>query len=218
MPVPSPARARAFVRRHTRLEPVADIPGLRLHVAADVAALMGHVAAETGDADPALPFWAFPWAGGLGLARYLLEHPDEVTGRRVLDLAAGSGLVGLVAARLGATVTAVDTDPFAEAAARLNALANDLRLAIRREDLLDGRPPAVDVILAGDVCYEETMAGRAIVWLRQAASAGTRVLLGDPGRTYLPADLERLAVIEVGTSRELERAERTPVAVYAVRR
>ena len=215
MPTQSPANLRAFVRRHTRLTPVPGLPGLRLQLADDVMVVMQLAGAELGQRDPALPFWAFAWAGGLAVSQYLVDHPEEVAGRRVLDVGSGSGLCAVVAMRLGAaSVHAVDIDPFSQAAVALNARANGVRVGFSRQDLLGGPPPPCDVILAGDVCYEETMAGRMLEWLRLAARSGTRVLLGDPGRTYLPAGLERLASYRVRTSRELEDAETKESAVF----
>lgn len=215
MPTQSPANLRAFVRRNTRLTPVPGLPGVRLQLADDVMAVMRLAGAELGQADPALPFWAFAWAGGLAVSRYLVDHPEEVAGRRVLDVASGSGLCAVVAMRLGAaSVHAIDIDPFSQAAVALNARANGVRVGFSRQDLLDTPPPPCDVILAGDVCYEETMASRMLEWLRLATRGGTRVLLGDPGRTYLPAGLERLASYRVQTSLELEDAETKNSAVF----
>jgi predicted nicotinamide N-methyase len=212
---PSPARLRAFVRGHTRLLPLPDVPGVRLHVADDVMTVCRLAGSELGLSDPPLPFWAFPWAGGLAVARFLVDHPEEVAGKRVLDMASGSGLCAIVAMRLGAaSAEAVDVDPFSEAAVALNARANGVRVGFTSRDLLDDRPPECDVILAGDVSYEETMASRMLAWLRLAADGGTRVLIGDPGRKYLPRDLERVAAYRVRTSRELENAEVKESAVY----
>jgi predicted nicotinamide N-methyase len=216
---PSPARLRAFVRRHTRLMPVPDVPGVRLHAADDVMTVCRLAGTELGLSDPPLPFWAFAWAGGLAISRYLVDHPEEVAGRRVLDVASGSGLCAIVALRCGAaSAEAVDIDPFSEAAVALNARANGVRIGFRRGDLLGGPAPAVDVILAGDVCYEETMAARMLAWLRLAAAGGTRVLIGDPGRKYLPRDLERVTAYRVRTSRELENAEIKESAVFTFAR
>lgn len=214
---PSPANLRAFVRRATELQPVPDLPDIRLQTAADVTVVWHLAAAELGQPDPPLPFWAFAWAGGLAVSRYLVEHPEEVAGRRVVDLATGSGLCAIVAARLGAaSVHAYDIDPLAEAAMHLNARANRVHVAFSLTDLLDEPAPNCDVILAGDVCYEETMASRMIDWLREAAGAGTRILLGDPGRNYLPAGLERLASYSIHTTRELEEAEVKESGVYTM--
>jgi predicted nicotinamide N-methyase len=194
---------------------VPGLPGLRLQLADDVMVVMQLAGGELGQSDPALPFWAFAWAGGLAVSQYLVDHPEEVAGRRVLDVASGSGLCAVVAMRLGAaSVHAIDIDPFSQAAVALNARANGVRVGFSRQDLLGAPPPPCDVILAGDVCYEETMAGRMLEWLRLAARGGTRVLLGDPGRTYLPAGLERLASYRVQTSLELEDAETKDSAVF----
>ena len=163
MPTPSPATLRAFVRRQTRLEPVPDVPGVRLHTADDVMGVMAQAGEVLGQADPPLPFWAFPWAGGLAVARYVQDHPDEVASRHVVDVASGSGLCAIVAVRMGAaSAQAVDIDPLAEAAVALNARANGVRIGFSRRDILGDDPPVCDVILAGDVCYEEIMAERMI--------------------------------------------------------
>ena len=214
---PTPAQLRSFVRRHTRLQALTDVPGVRLHLADDVNTVWRRSGELFDEPDPPLPFWAFAWSGGLAIARHLLAHPDEAAGRRVLDLGSGSGLCAIVAARVGAaSIQAVDVDPLAEAAVALNAAANRVRVGFSGRDPLDGEPPACDVILAGDVSYEELMADRIIAWLRAAASAGVRVLVGDPGRRYLPADLEVLATYRVRTSREIEEAESTDAVVYSI--
>jgi predicted nicotinamide N-methyase len=217
MPTPSPADLRAFVRRHTRLQTVPDVPGLRLQVADDVMRVCQLAGRELEQPDPALPFWAFPWAGGLGLARYLVDHPHEVAGRRVLDVASGSGLLAIVALRLGAaSAHAVDLDPLSEAAVAVNARANGVRVGFSLEDVTARGWTGWDVVLAGDICYEAAMADRLMRWLAHAASAGARVLVGDPGRRYLPANLERLAGYRVRTSRELESADVKDATVYAL--
>jgi predicted nicotinamide N-methyase len=218
MRTPSPARLRAFVLANTRPTAVLDAPGVRLHLADDVTRVMALAGRELGQPDPPLPFWAFAWAGGLALARYLAEHPEEVAGRRVIDVATGSGLCAIVASRAGAgSVLAVDIDPLAEAAVTLNSRVNGARIGFVRRDLLGDPPPPCQVLLAGDVCYEATMSGRMLGWLREAARGGVRVLLGDPGRAYLPPDLERLATYRVHTSRELEADDVRASAVYTIR-
>jgi predicted nicotinamide N-methyase len=186
-------------------------------MADDVITVMRLAGDELGQVDPPLPFWAFPWAGGLAVARYVVDHPDEVAGRDILDLASGSGLCAIVALRAGAlSAQAVDIDPLAEAAVGLNAHANGVRIGFSRRDIFDDPPPAADVILAGDVCYEETMAERLLDWLRVAAGQGARVLIGDPGRAYLPSDVSLLATYRVTTNRELEDAEVKPSGVYTL--
>lgn len=215
MSSPSQARLRGFITRTTELRPVLDLPEIRLHTGSDVMALMALTGRELGLADPPLPFWAFPWAGGLGVARYVAEHPEAVAGRTVLDLATGSGLCGIVAARAGAAhVAAADIDPFAEAAVTLNARANGVELAFMRGDLTQGPPPDAEVILAGDVCYESAMAAAIVPWLERAAAAGSVVYLGDPGRTYLPPGLPEVGRYRVHTTRELEPTTQRDVGVY----
>jgi predicted nicotinamide N-methyase len=217
MAVRSPSELRAFVRAHTTLEPLAELPDVRLHVAADVMETCRLAGIELGQADPPLPYWAFPWAGGLAVARYLRDQPSEVAGKSVLDLATGSGLCAIVAALAGAReVEAVDIDPLSVAAAKLNARANRVAITVRRGDRLDDPPPDVEVVLAGDVCYEETMSRRMIEWLRTAAGAGARVLIGDPGRAYLPDGLRRIATYDIRTSLEIEDSDHKPAGVYTI--
>jgi predicted nicotinamide N-methyase len=197
---------RALVAHHTRLLPVPGMPGIRLHLADDVAPVWHATEAALGIGGTPIPFWAFAWAGGLALARFVQEHPDEVQGQRILDLATGSGLVAIAAVLAGASaVTAADVDPFAEAAVGLNARANGVRVAFVGRDLLDDEPPHVDVLLAADTWYEGPLAERVLPWLRAAARRGIRVLVGDPGRRYLPASgLVPLASYEVQTTTRLE--------------
>ena len=212
------ASTRAFVLHHTRLRPVPGLDGIRLQLADEVLPLWHAVQVETADPDAALPYWAFAWGGGLALARFLADQPERVAGRRVLDLASGSGLVALAALRAGAnTATAVDIDRFAVAAIGLNARANHRRIDAAVRDVLDDGPPDVDVVLAGDVCYEAAFAERAVTWLRRARAAGIDVLLGDPGRRYLPATgLTELASYEVRTTTELEDMDRKRAWVYTL--
>ncbi|MGZ8515046.1 MAG: class I SAM-dependent methyltransferase, partial [Candidatus Limnocylindrales bacterium] len=162
------ASSRGFVLRHTRLRPVKALEKIRLHLADEVLPLWRAVQVETADPDAALPYWAFAWGGGLALGRYLGEHPDAVAGRRVFDLASGSGLCAIAAMRAGAAAaTAVDIDAFAVAAIELNARANGQRIAVVRRDVLDDDPPDSDVILAGDCWYEAGLAERVLPWLRR---------------------------------------------------
>jgi predicted nicotinamide N-methyase len=195
-----------MVAHHTRLQPVAGISGIKLHLAEDAAPVWQATEAALGLAGAPIPFWAFAWAGGLALARFLQEHPDEVEGRRVLDLATGSGLVAIAAVLAGASaVTAADIDPFAEAAVGMNARANGVRIAFVGRDLLDDEPPDVDVLLVADTWYESPLAERVLPWIRASARRGTRVLVGDPGRRYLPTSgMLQLATYEVQTTTRLE--------------
>jgi predicted nicotinamide N-methyase len=174
-----------FVRAHTRLAPVPFVPELVLYQAGEPIALWERTEAGRGAQPP--PFWAFAWAGGQALGRYVLDAPELVRGRDVLDLATGSGLVAIAAARAGArSVTANDIDPLALAAASANAAANGVLLRPVEGDLLQ-TDDRYGVILAGDVCYSREMAGRVLAFLHRAAARGALVLVGDPGRAYLPA-------------------------------
>ena len=210
---------RAFVQRHTRLRKVDGLPGIRLHLA-DAVDPVWHATEETlGLDDAPIPFWAFAWAGGLALSRWLIDHPDEVAARTVLDFATGSGLVGIVAARVGATVSAVDVDPFAEAAVALNARANRVHVGYAARDLLDEPPAPVDVLLAADTWYESPLADRVLPWLRAASARGVRVLVGDPGRKYLPpatSGFAELARYPVRTTTTLEDREVVEGRVFEV--
>lgn len=212
------ASARAFVLRQTRLRAVPGLAGLRLHLADEVLPLWRAVQLETGDPEAALPYWAFAWGGGLALASYLREHPEAVAGRRVVDLASGSGLVAIAALQAGATeASGIDIDAFAAAAMALNAKANGVRLGLVRRDVLEEPPPDADIVLAGDCWYDATLAERVLPWLRRAQARGIEVLVGDPGRRYLPAgDLAELARYEVRTTTELEDLELKEGRVYAL--
>ena len=196
----------AFILANTRLQPVPHAPEISLWLADEVTPIWRLTEEELGQMGLPPPFWAFAWAGGQGLARWLLDNPAEVAGKRVLDLAAGSGLVGIAAMQAGAaSVLCADIDPFCGAAVALNAAANGVSLDFTDADLLDAPPPDVDVICAGDVFYEPPMAGRVLAWLSAAAGRGVRVLVGDPLRTYFPKQgFERLAEYAVPTTRELE--------------
>jgi predicted nicotinamide N-methyase len=208
--------ARAFVIRHTRLQPVPGLEDLRLHLADDVFALWRAVEQETGEPDPPIPYWAFAWGGGLAIASYLRDHPSTVAGKRVLDFASGSGLCAIAAAQTGAaSVTAVDIDPFAIAAIGLNSRANGQRVSTHHVDLLNEDPPDVDLILAGDCWYEEAFGTRTTAWLQRARRSGVDVLIGDPGRRYLdPEAVSELASYDVRSTTDLEDLGRTRASVY----
>ena len=213
------ASPRAFVLRQTRLRPVPGLEEIRLHLADEVLPLWHAVQVETHDPDAALPYWAFAWAGGLAIGRYLHEHPEAVAGRRIFDLASGSGLCAIASIRAGAAAaTGSDIDGFAAASIALNARANGHRVTVTFRDVLDEEPPDVDVILAGDCWYDARLAERVLPWLRRARDLGTDILVGDPGRAYLPTDdLIQLASYEVRTTTELEDLERKQGRVYALR-
>lgn len=208
----------AFVRAHTAPTAPPLLPELRLHTATAVTPLWQATEDWLERQGLGPPFWAFPWAGGQAVARHVLDDPGLVRGRRVLDFAAGSGLIGIAAALAGAaSVRAVDIDPLAEAACAANADLNGVALDIGTADIVGEDLADVDVLLVGDVCYERPMAERVTAWLRARAAAGTLVLLGDPGRAYLPSDgLGRLAVHTVPTTRELEDREERVTTVWRV--
>jgi predicted nicotinamide N-methyase len=214
-----PASRRAFILRHTRLRPVPGIEEIRLHLADEVLPLWHAVQVETGDPDAPLPFWAFAWAGGLAIARYLREHPETVAGLRVFDVGAGSGLCAIAALRAGASeATSADIDEIAIAAVQLNARANGRRIAVVRRDVLDEDPPDVDVILAGDCWYDAALAERVQLWLRRAHDQGIHVVIGDPGRRYLSTDeLVERAAYDVRTTTELEDLALKKGRVYVLR-
>lgn len=208
----------AFVAANTRLQPVPHAPEISLWLADEVTPIWRLTEEELGELGLPPPFWAFAWAGGQALARYLLDHPEEVAGKRVLDFAAGSGLVGIAAMKAGAaSVLCADIDPFCAAAVAANAQANGVALDFIAEDLLDSPPPDVDVICAGDVCYERPMTERVLAWLARAKANGARVLIGDPGRTYFSREgLTFLAEYRVPTTRELEDQEIKRASVWAL--
>lgn len=170
-----------------------------------------------GAPDAPVPYWSFPWAGGQALARYLLDHPDLVRGRRVLDVASGNGLVAIAAAKAGAAhAVANDVDPFAAAAQQLNARANNVAVDSLQADILDDdRAGEFDVVLAGDVCYERELSARLLGFLQRSAGGGAAVLLADPGRSYLPRDqLEPVTAFDVSTSLAVEGTERKQTTIW----
>jgi predicted nicotinamide N-methyase len=213
------ASPRAFVLRHTRLSPVPGLEGIRLHLADEVLTVWRAAQVETGDPEAALPYWAVAWSGGLAIGRYLREHPEGVAGRRVFDLGSGSGLCAIASMRAGAArAIGADIDAFAAAAIQLNARANGCRVGVVRRDVLDEAPPDVDIILAGDCWYEALLAARVTPWLRRAQERGIDVLVGDPGRRYLPADeLIELARYEARATTDLEDLGHRQARVYSLR-
>jgi predicted nicotinamide N-methyase len=200
----SRAAQMAFVKEHTALEPVPMVTGIRLYTATELVPLWRATESWLAKRGLAVPFWCVPWAGGQALARWILEHPGVVRGKRVIDFGTGSGLLAIASAKAGAAeIRAVDVDPLATAACELNAAANGVTIEVGCEDLVD-RDVRADVVLAGDVWYELGPSARFARWLRAVARGGTRVLTGDPGRAYVPSNTRELARYDVPTSLELE--------------
>ena len=192
------------------------MPEVKLHLAHEALPIWQKTEDELGEIGLPPPFWAFAWAGGQALSRYILDTPSVVLGKRVVEIAAGSGMVGIAAVRAGATtVLSADIDLFSIAAIEVNADLNHVALQITSDDLLALAPPDVDVILIGDLFYEKGVAGRCFAWAKQAKTKGIDVLIGDPGRSYLPKDqLIKLAEYSVPVSRDLEDAEFKRTAVW----
>jgi predicted nicotinamide N-methyase len=207
-----------FVRRNTQITHPPLVPEIALHLATAMTPIWQATEEELARGAVPPPFWAFAWAGGQALARYLLDHPETVAGREVLDIGSGSGIVAIAAAKAGASrVVAAEIDHFAAAAIILNAQLNEVTVAVDTRDLLDRGPAGWGVALAGDICYEEPMSSRAMTLLRRIAARDRLALLGDPGRAYLPrSGLVELARYEVPTTRELEDREAREGVVWQV--
>jgi predicted nicotinamide N-methyase len=205
----SPAEIRAFIRANTLPTAPPLVPEIRLHLATEITPLWQATEAMLAASQLPPPYWAFAWAGGQALARHVLDHPTLVRGRDVLDFGAGSGLLAIAAARSGArSVRAVEIDLVAAEAIALNAALNGAAVAVETGDVIGGRPAPWQVILVGDMCYERPLAERLTAWLKQLAQDGATVLLGDPGRNYLPqTGLEALARYRVPTPLDLEDRE-----------
>jgi len=206
-----------FIRSHLRVGPVAFVPEISLYQAEEPIGLWELTEGEYRSDQPP-PFWAFAWAGGQGLARYLLDHPAEVAGRAVLDLAAGSGLTAVAAMRAGARrVEAVEIEPMAGAAIGLNATANEVAVDVTVADVLDDGPGEIDIVLAGDVFYSKYMAERVLTFMRRAARTGIDVLVGDPGRAYFPSEyFTRVTSYEVPVRYELESTRVKTTTVWRI--
>lgn len=211
-----PERARTFVRTYARAVTPALCPELRLLLVDALSDLWQAGERELGEHGVEIPFWAAAWPGGQAMARFLLDLPAAVRGATVLDLGTGSGICAIAAALAGArSVDAVDTDPVACEAVALNAALNRVAIRARATDLLDAPPPEVDVILAADLWYEAPLAARLTPWLKTAAGQGTRVLVADLGRAYLPSGgLAEIACYDVPTSTDLERSPVTTTRVF----
>ncbi|MGH7048286.1 MAG: class I SAM-dependent methyltransferase [Stellaceae bacterium] len=210
-------RAR-FITANTVIASPPLVPEIRLHLATELTPIWQASEESLARRGVEPPFWAFAWAGGQALARYLLDHPEQIAGRPLLDFGSGSGLVAIAAAMAGADpVHAAEIDPFAVAAIAINAALNDAAVGVRPGDPLNGAPPDCGIVTAGDVCYERGMAQRAVAWLRRCAARGCLALLGDPGRAYLPpSGLRELARYLVPTSREIEDRDTRDTAVWQV--
>jgi predicted nicotinamide N-methyase len=210
--------AAAFIRANTAVAAPPLVPEIRLHLATEITPIWQASEDALARANVPPPFWAFPWAGGQALARYVLDNPAVVAGLRVLDFGAGSGLVAIAAAGAGAAhVVAAEIDDFAAAAIALNAALNDAAVTVETADLIGTAVGGWDVVLVGDMCYEQPLATRLTAWLRGLAKAGVTVLLGDPGRSYVPTSgLVAQARYTVATSRELEDRESREGVVWLV--
>jgi predicted nicotinamide N-methyase len=208
----------AFIRANTRVSAPPHVPEIRLHLADDAVALWEMTEEQLGDLGLPPPFWAFAWAGGQALARHVLDHPEIVRGRAVLDVASGSGLVGIAAMLADASeATCADIDHFAAYAAMLNAALNGVDLTASDADPLRDDPD-VNVILVGDLFYDRDIATRLLGWLRRQSARGCDILVGDPGRSYLPREaLEQIAEYAVPTTRMLEDAEVKRTGVWRLR-
>ena len=193
------------------------MPEVRLHLAHEALPLWEKTEEALGEMGLPPPFWAFAWAGGQALARYVIDHPATVAGRSILDFASGSGLLGIAALKAGAAaVLASEIDAFALAAIALNAEANCVRIAATGADLI-GRDEGWDAVLVGDMFYEKPLAERLFPWLVGLAERGATVLIGDPGRSYFPkARLHSLATYRVPVSRALEDSEIKRTSVWRI--
>ncbi len=209
---------QAFIVENTRLLAPPHVPEICLHLAEESLPIWQKTEEELGEMNVPPPYWAFAWAGGQALARYLLDHPDEVKAKTVLDLGSGSGLTGIAAMRAGArSVLAADIDTMALTALSLNAARNGVNLEATGEDLLDGPPGDHGVVLVGDLFYERELAEKVLAYIRRATANGARVLIGDPQRNYFPKGLfEQVAEYQVPVTRELEDALIKRTAVWAM--
>ena len=210
---------KTFIAANTRLLAPPLVSEIRLHLAEESLPIWRKTEAELGELNVPPPYWAFAWAGGQALARYLLDNPAITRGRRVLDLGAGSGLTAIAAMRAGAASTlAADVDKVALEAVAMNAEANKVAVATTADDLLQFPPTRYgEIILVGDLFYERELAERVDRYIVQAASEGTHILIGDPGRSYFPKGrFEKVAEYRVPVTRELEDAEIKQTAVWQI--
>jgi predicted nicotinamide N-methyase len=215
----APANATEIIRAHTRPIAVPNLP-ISLWQADQLTPIWEATQADLTRHDMGPPFWAFAWAGGQAIARYVLDHPGLVVGKRVLDLAAGSGLIAIAALKAGAgSALANDTDPWCGPAIALNATLNGVEVEWSGADLLEAPLPDVDMILAGDVFYEFAMAQRFLAFFRRAEQSGVLVLAGDPDRSYFPReDFEPVAEYAIEPVAEIESANVTRTRVWRLAR
>jgi predicted nicotinamide N-methyase len=207
----------SFIRANTEILSPPLVPEVRLHLAHEALPIWQKTEDELGEIGLPPPFWAFAWAGGQALARHILDHPELVSGKSILDVASGSGLVGIAAMQAGAAkVLCADIDLFAVAATGLNAALNQVEVIVTADDVLE-RMIQVDVILVGDLFYEKGVASRCYAWLLKKKDHGAQVLIGDPGRTYLPKD-KLISVMDynVPVTRELEDMEIKKTSVWRI--
>ena len=206
----------AFIRANTKLLAVPLVPEICLHLAEESLPIWRKTEEELGEMNVPPPYWAFAWAGGQALARYILDNPTTVAGTRVLDLGSGSGLTAIAAMRAGAAhVLAADIDALALAAIDLNAAANAVAVEATRENLLAGATGRFDIVLVGDLFYERTLAERVLAFIEAASANGSEILVGDPRRSYFPKDrFCQIAEYAVPVTRELEDAEIKRTAVW----
>jgi len=206
-----------FLREHTKVSHHPLVPEVQLHLAAEVVPVWQAMEVWQGNNNLPPPYWAFCWPGGAALTRYVLDNPDLVRGKRVLDFAAGGGATAIAAALRGAVAIAADIDHVAAQVIARNATLNGVHVAVVTDDVTDTDSNSWDVVVAGDVCYERPMASVVFGWLRRHAAAGVTVLMADPGRDYLPKDgLERVAQYTVPTTMDLEKDPSRSTTVYRV--
>ena len=206
---------KTFILDNTSVMSPPHVPEIRLRLANEAHVLWLKTEDELEKIGLPPPFWAFAWAGGQGLARYVLDHPEVVAGKRVVDFASGSGLVAIAAVMAGAaSVLAADIDPWTETAVRLNSRLNNIELAFTGGNLI-GTVPEADVLLAGDIFYDVGFANALVPWFTALTRSGKTVIVGDPGRSYCPRHLmEPLATYEVPVTRALEDAEVKKTTVW----
>ena len=211
--------AKAFIRANTQLLAPPLVPEIVLHLAEESLPIWRKTEEELGEMNVPPPFWAFAWAGGQALARFIFDHPETVCGHSVVDIGAGAGITSIAAVKCGASsVLAADIDYFSVAACRINAEANDVEFNITQDDLLEAEPPACKVLFMADVFYERELSDRIMAFAGKAATRGADVLVGDPQRSYFPRSrFDKVAEYHVPVTRELEDSEIKRAAVWRLR-